>query len=320
MSRLDERFECMGCRARLLLSDETAPEERLRREADDAIAFLHRVDAALSRFRPDSELSRLNRNPFEAAPATPLLRALVRAGRWAGRRSHGLVDFTLLGEIEAQGYVASRAGVAPAPLAGALAAAPPRRPAGPSPAPGWRHVRVDADGLVRRPRGLRVDSGGLGKGLAVDLVTTCFSPEVSYVVSLGGDLLVGGPDDRVWGIGVEDARSSAIVHRLPVAKGGVATSGIHARLWERPGGGFAHHVLDPATGEPAWTGLVAATAVGANGLDAELLAKVALLSGPRGAPRVLRRHGGVLQHDDGRIEVVPAAPRVRLAPPTAAAA
>jgi thiamine biosynthesis lipoprotein len=80
----------------------------------------------------------------------------------------------------------------------------------------------------------------------------------------------------------------------------------------RADGTYAHHLLDPATGEPAWTGLVAATAVAASTLDAEILAKAAVLSGPAAALRLLARRGGVLQHDDGRIEVVAGPPVVRL--------
>ena len=94
----------------------------------------------------------------------------------------------------------------------------------------------------------------------------------------------------------------------------MATSGIDARLWARPDGSYAHHLLDPATGAPAWTGVVAATAVADSALEAEVLAKTALLSGPAGARRVLYGRGGVIQHDSGRIEVVPALPvAVRLA-------
>ena len=83
-------------------------------------------------------------------------------------------------------------------------------------------------------------------------------------------------------------------------------------------GRYAHHVIDPATGRPAWTGLVAVTAVAGNALEAEVLAKTALLSGPLGARRLLRRRGGVLQHDDGRVEIVPAPAVVRLPRPVAA--
>ncbi len=100
----------------------------------------------------------------------------------------------------------------------------------------------------------------------------------------------------------------------------MATSGIAARIWKRPDGSYAHHVLDPATGRPAWTGLVAASAVAGSALEAEVLAKTALLSGPLGARRLLRRRGGVLQHDDGRVEVVPAPAVVRITRPVAASA
>ena len=77
-------------------------------------------------------------------------------------------------------------------------------------------------------------------------------------------------------------------------------------------------MLDPATGRPAWTGLVAASAVAGSAFEAEVLAKTALLSGPLEARRLLRRRGGVLQHDDGRVEVVPAPAVVRIPRPVAA--
>ena len=117
-----------------------------------------------------------------------------------------------------------------------------------------------------------------------------------YAISVGGDLAVGG---GAWEVAVTGARSGEEVHRLRVS-GGVATSGIHERLWRREDGAFAHHLLDPSTGEPAWTGLVAATAAAPSALEAEVLAKTALLSGRATARRLLRRHGGVLQHEDGR--------------------
>jgi thiamine biosynthesis lipoprotein len=78
----------------------------------------------------------------------------------------------------------------------------------------------------------------------------------------------------------------------------VATSGINRRLWTH-GSGFAHHVVDPGRGVPAWTGLVQATAVAPTALEAEVLAKAALLSGPAGAPRWLERWGGCVFGDSG---------------------
>ena len=91
---------------------------------------------------------------------------------------------------------------------------------------------------------------------------------------------------------------------MPVSSGGIATSGLNSRMWRAEDGTIAHHLLDPSTGEPAWTGLLTATAIGRSALEAETLAKWALLSGPDGARRVLARHGGLVVHDDGDVELV----------------
>jgi thiamine biosynthesis lipoprotein len=99
--------------------------------------------------------------------------------------------------------------------------------------------------------------------------------------------------------------TGAVAHTFHVRAGGVATSGIDVRLWEREDGDYAHHLIDPATKSPAWTGLVAVTALAPTALEAEALAKAALLSGPAAGRRLLRaRYGGVLVHDDGTVEPV----------------
>jgi thiamine biosynthesis lipoprotein len=167
---------------------------------------------------------------------------------------------------------------------------------------------------------VRLDSGGLGKGLAADLAAATVPAGISFAISCGGDLAVGGGSPTLpWEIAVFGARTREPVHRLRLRAGGVATSGLPCRLWRCPDGAFAHHLIDPATGEPAWTGLVAATAVAETTLDAEVLAKTALLSGPARARTLLARRGGGLQHDDGRIEVVAGPPVVRLRRPLAEA-
>jgi thiamine biosynthesis lipoprotein len=84
----------------------------------------------------------------------------------------------------------------------------------------------------------------------------------------------------------------------------VATSGLNVRIWRDPEGSFVHHLLDPSTGRPAWTGLIGATALGGSALEAETLAKMALLRGANGARRVLAEHGGVIVHDSGEVERV----------------
>ena len=312
MIRVDHRFASMGGTARITLESGSHPESVLERHASAIHAVIADTEAALSRFRTDSELCALNRDARPAVPASPLLRHLARSVRAAGARSGGLVDATLLDELERQGYTTARAGAAPASLDAALAAAPRRRRARPHPARAHAGVGVDARGRVVRPPGVRIDSGGLGKGLAADLAATKVPTGIRYAISCGGDLAVGGASPpSPWEIAVAGARTGEPVHRLRVRSGGVATSGITSRLWRRPDGAYAHHLIDPVTGEPAWTGLVAVTAVEATAVDAEVLAKTALLSGPERARTLLGRRGGVLQHDDGRVEIVAGPPVVR---------
>jgi FAD:protein FMN transferase len=306
------RFPSMGSTARVVLASDDRPQRDLERLAAGIRALFEDVEAALSRFRPDSELSRLNADPRPAVPASPVLRELALAVRSAGARSGGLVDATLLGPLERQGYTTSRAGVAPAPLDEALPAAPPRRPAQPQPSRAHAGVGVDPQGRVVRPPGVRLDSGGLAKGLAADRAARTLPAGVRYAIAGGGDLAVGGAQGPPWEIAVHDARTGEPAHHLRVRAGGIATSGISSRLWRRGDGTYAHHLLDPESGAPAWTGLVAATAVAASALEAEVLAKTAMLSGPDRARALLARRGGVLQHDDGRLEVVAGPPAVRL--------
>ena len=85
-------------------------------------------------------------------------------------------------------------------------------------------------------------------------------------------------------------------------RGAVATSGIKTRLW-RMGTGFSHHLLNPSTGEPAWTGVIQASSLGGTALEAETLAKMAFLSGPAGAREILATQGGLIVLDDGSVEL-----------------
>jgi thiamine biosynthesis lipoprotein len=317
MTRVDLAFPSMGGEALVRLESAVLDRAALERLADGVHARVETVEAALSRFRPGSELNALNADPRPAVPASLLLRRTVAAAAWAAERSDGLVDATLLGELERHGYEDSWDPRRRADIEEALAAAPPRRPAAPA-RHGPRRLGIDAAGRVARAPGVRLDPGGIAKGMAADLAAAALPTGVRYAISCGGDVAVGGGEP--WEVAVRSARSDAEVHRLRVRAGGVATSGIAARIWRRPDGSFAHHVLDPATGRPAWTGLVAATAVAGSALEAEVLAKTALLSGAAGARRLLRRRGGVLQHDNGRIEVIQPPAVVRVPLPDRAAA
>ena len=160
-----------------------------------------------------------------------------------------------------------------------------------------RHRRRQLDHAARP--GLRLDTGGTGKGLAADLLAHRLDGR--WAVDCGGDLRVSAEATRSRSTSAtrsrarRSARCSSRTARSPPPAS-------TRRLWRAPDGTPRHHLLDPSTGTPAWTGLVRATALAPTALEAEALAKAALLSGPRYARRWLRRHGGLIVHDDGEVE------------------
>jgi len=318
MAEHDVVFDAIGSHVRLLIGEPGPGMAAAPAAAETARKFIVEFDRALSRFKPGSELCALNEDPRERVPASELLRRAVRAGIESAERSGGLVDPTLVGEIETAGYFASRAGVPGAPLGAALEEAPERHRARPNPVAAWRDFKVDdARGTISRPPEIRFDTGGTGKGLAADLVAEKLRGYSRFIVDCGGDIRIGGPDALLtpYEIFVEHPLTGERAFVLKLSSGAVATSGLNVRIWRDEEGRYSHHLLDPATGEPAWTGLIGATALGDTAVEAETFAKAALLSGPEGGRAVLAERGGLLVHDDGRVETIgplAAKPRIRI--------
>jgi FAD:protein FMN transferase len=288
----DISFPSMGSHARLIVAGaDVAP----------ARAFLAAFEQRLTRFDPASELCALNASGVDVVPASPLLRRFALAALWAAERSGGLVDPTLLAPLCAAGYDRDRR-AAELPLAEALREAPPRAAAAPHPDAAWRAVSVGA-ATIARPPGVLLDSGGTGKGLAADLTARLLAGADRFAVDCGGDLRVGGPGAVAdpFEVQVRHPLTGEVAHELTLSAGAVATSGLNVRLWRDGDGRPAHHLLDPSTGRPAWSGLVGATALAPTALEAETLAKIALLSG---SARALARYGGLVVRDDGEVEPV----------------
>lgn len=307
MSEVRRAFECFGGLVNIsVLGPASMQPERAAAAAEASLLAAHRQ---LSRFLATSELTRLNRDPRAKVPAGPLLLRLVSAARKAGELSGGLVDATLLSEIEAAGYRGSmrgRHGAGPGAETGAMA------PAGPSPARSWAKLSVDwRAGAAERPPGVEIDSGGIAKGLLADEAAALLAGFPAYAVDCCGDARIGGTAGQRRTIRVEGPFRREPACSLKIGDGAVATSGITRRSWVGPEGAPAHHLLDPATGKPAFTGIVQATALAPSAFLAEIHAKWALLSGPGLAASRLP-YGGVLFLADGGVETV--------APPTPIAA
>ncbi|MGA2926124.1 MAG: FAD:protein FMN transferase [Solirubrobacteraceae bacterium] len=298
-----DTFACFGSHCTVIVADANADE------AAHAVALARRRllewHHQFSRFEPDSELSRLNADPRPTVPVSAMMRRIVAQAIAAARATGGLVDPTLAGEIERAGYAThfERSGLE---LERALALAPPRAPARPREPAGWRDVSSDRRaGSVTRPPSLGLDLGGIAKGVFADELAGSLQPFAAFVVDCAGDLRLGGSASASREVHVANPFEGDALHTFELAAGGVATSGIGKRSWLDAGGRPAHHLLDPATGRPAFTGVVQATALAPTAAQAEALSKAAILSGPAaGAELLAAGGGGVLVLDDGSHRVL----------------
>jgi FAD:protein FMN transferase len=237
-------------------------------------------DARFSRFRPDSELSSVNRAAGRPTRVSRPFADAVSCALGMAVQTGGLVDPTVGGSLVALGYGRDFAQLGDDPS-----------PAGPvTAAVGWH--RVILTGLVLRlPAGCALDLNGVVKAAAVDEAVGLLTGD--GFVSAGGDLAVHGPQDvALPGDGA-----------VRVIRGGVATSGSSRRRWRR-GGVWYHHLIDPATGLPAESPWREVTASGETCLAADVAARAALLAGDDG-PDWLDQRGipGRLVAVDGRVRI-----------------
>lgn len=222
-------------------------------------------DAIFSRFRHDSELSRINRSEASVVPISPTFRRAVIAAIGAAHATGGLVDPTLGGALEAAGYDRDFAELVP-----------DERPPGPPQQGTWRELKLAGDLLVRAP-GARIDLNGVVKSMAVDDALALLPGD--GFVSAGGDLATRGP------LRVELPSGDAVTLR----SGGIATSGSSQRAWMR-GGERRHHLIDPRTGRPASSCWTDVTVAAGSCLAADVAARTAFLLSER-APEWLDERG-----------------------------
>jgi FAD:protein FMN transferase len=270
----EDSFGVFGTTAVLLVTDAAALGEA-RAIADRELAA---VDLAASRFRPDSELTALNRAHGAARPVSPLFADLIAAALRAARLTDGLVDPTCAAALAGLGYDRDFEQV----RAGTVAAAPG---AGPVPVPGWPNVELDPGaGQVRLRDGARLDLGATAKAWAADRCAELIAGRVGggVLVSLGGDIAVAGPaPDGGWRVRVTDdhaAGPDAPGQTVAITEGGLATSSITVRAW-RSGGQPVHHIIDPATGAPARTCWRTVSVAAGTCVDANTASTAAIIRG-----------------------------------------
>lgn len=244
-------FRAMGTEIDLLV-DASGATAALSAAEDE----FHRLEAILSRFRQDSELSLLNRaGRLDAGPDLLRVTELALAAR---EDTGGRFDPTVHDAVVAAGYDRTFESIA------AHGPEPEARACG-------GEVRIDR-GVIELDDGVRLDFGGIGKGYAADRAAEVLAIAGPCLVNAGGDIAVR---DGAWPIAVQTATGSLTVE---LTSGALATSGRDRRRWQR-GGRELHHLIDPATGTSAGGDLVRATVVASDAVVAEVWAKALFLVG-----------------------------------------
>lgn len=244
-------------------------------------AQLAAVDRACSRFRPDSELSRVARAGGAPVRVSALLAELVAAALDAAVRTDGDLDPTIGVGLARLGYDRDIAEVPADQPARVVVLA----------APGFGQVRLDGRQLSL-PAGVELDLGATAKAFAADRCAAQVHRGcgVGVLVSLGGDIATAGPaPEGGWRVLVHDAADDPQTTVTLPAGAGLATSSTVRRRWRR-GGQALHHILDPRTGMPARPVWRSASVVAWRCLDANVASTAAVVRGER-APGWLRRIG-----------------------------
>jgi thiamine biosynthesis lipoprotein len=255
-------------------------------------------EQTLSRFIPESDLSQLNQQAGNPVAVSDLLYEVLATALTAAQATDGVYDPALLDQLVQLGYDRSFDDLPTVRFEPIIPGEPGGR---------WRGIKVDP---IRRhvtlPAGIKLDFGGIAKGMAVDAALNSLSQSSinSAMVNAGGDLSVLGlpPGMEQWQVAVPGQKQ---FWTIPLHHGAIATSGIAHRHWWQ-GNTLQHHILDPLTGMPAKSDLWSVTVVADYCEQAEVAAKVAFILGSHSGAEFLSKHriAGLLVHENGTWQTV----------------
>jgi thiamine biosynthesis lipoprotein len=307
-------FRAMGCGFEMWVAtgDTEQAAEALRRVR----AFVDSAEDVMSRFRPYSELSRLNARSGQTTEVSPLLFEVIAAALQAAGNTGGLYDPTVLPALLRAGYDRSF-DTMPRVQEG-----PPDGGSGPRGR--WSEVQLDPQRrTVRLPRGAAIDLGGVGKAWTAEKAAAILAEVGPCIVSAGGDIVAKGnpAPGEGWQVGVEDPlRPGSHIITLEVTDCGVATSGVDYRRWTK-NSAPQHHIIDPRTGRPADTDLLSVSVLAPDVLTAEQDALATMVLGLRDGLDFLEAQPGVegvLACADGRVAFTSGVEPCRVRTPGAA--
>ena len=233
------RFEALGCTVHVGV--EESSELTTARALTEQV--LRDVDEVASRFRTDSDLSRVNAHAGTWVEVDPLLVSAVTLACSAAADTDGLVHPLLGRALIELGYDRDFEALVALPTGGVLETTPP----GPT---SWQQIDLDPAGALRIPAGTALDLGATGKAWCADLAAAALREHLDHgaIISVGGDLATVG--DAPWLVDVSEQPDGPLAQRVELRGGALATSSTRVRRWTR-GGHHRHHLLDPRTGQPA---------------------------------------------------------------------
>jgi thiamine biosynthesis lipoprotein len=297
-------FQAMGCGMSAILDNKTPEAKRLLARVP---AWFEEWEAALSRFRTGSNLSRLNGSAGKAFEVGPILWDVVHAALDTARWTGGLVIPAILKSVERAGYDQSfdllQSGKVEHPNLLNVTAQANEKTA----ATGWQDIQLDElSHTIFLPVGLKLDLGGIAKGWAAQQAMRRLQDYGPALVDASGDIAVSGnqADGQSWVVDIADPlQVEENLGLLVLGKCGVATSGIDYHRWLQDGT-WRHHIIDPRSGEPAETDLMSVTVIAPDVMLAEAAAKVVLILGSQVGLEWLEKQpqlSGLLAFQDGRL-------------------
>ncbi len=300
-------FTAMGSRFNVWLESEPEGAQVLQRVP----AWVEEYEAVLSRFRPESELSRLNARGGRWTETSETLFQALQKARHAAQLTNGLCNPLVLPALMAAGYTHSfQRDFSPSTPHGGEVGGPEDTSFTPPAVPAWTAIQVrPKKRLVKLPPQGKIDLGGTAKGWAAERIAERLSAYGPCLVDAGGDLVARGAPKGLAGWTVRIAEPGPEPDQPPLAAicvtdCAVATSGVDYRRW-RQGNRTRHHLIDPRSGQPAETDVLSATVVHPDAALAEGYAKALVLMGseeglawilrqPQGAALVVRKDRAVL--------------------------
>lgn len=275
----------MGTYVTITLNESGKSQDDLAKAANDAFAQITKVDDLMSTYKPQSNLSQINRSAGIApVPADPEVIDVIEKALYVSRLTEGAFDVTV-GPLVNAWKIGSRDARVPSPeeIKQALSLV------------GYSNIVVDkkAGTVFLKKRGASIDLGGIGKGYASDMAVEVLKKAgiKGGIVACAGDIKLFGlrPDGTPWTVGIQHPRKKygALMAKLPLTDCAVSTSGDYERYFIKNGVRY-HHILDPRTGYPA-RGLMSVTVLSKESWLSDSMGKLFVL-GPRKAYALALKH------------------------------